>query len=125
MKYRRIILIAFIVLVGASIIYALVDKRSITTSSEKAYQAYQKGDDLVYRFYFQEALVEFENAAKIDPGCAMAFARMAELYKNFDRQKDYLEAKNRALALLDRVTDRERILINLKLARADEKKRRY
>ncbi|HBC45952.1 MAG TPA: hypothetical protein DCZ43_02790 [candidate division Zixibacteria bacterium] len=121
MKYRRIILIAFIVLVGASIIYALMDKRTVTTSSEKAYQAYLQGDDLANRFYQQEALHEFERAAKIDPSFAMAFARMAWLYKTFDRQKEYLEAKNRTLSLIDRVTDKEKLIINVGFARADDR----
>jgi tetratricopeptide (TPR) repeat protein len=120
-KYRKIILIVFIVLVGASLIYALMDQRSVTTSSDKAYQAYERGEDLLYRFYQQEALQEFEKAAKIDPNFAMAISQMAWLYKIFDRQKEYLEAKNRALALLDRVKDKEKIIINLGFARADER----
>jgi tetratricopeptide (TPR) repeat protein len=119
MKYRKIILSVFMVLVGASLIYALMDQRSVTTSSDKAYQDYQKGEDLLYRFYQQEALQEFEKAAKIDPNFAMAISQMAWLYKIFDRQKEYLEAKNRALALLDRVKDKERIIINLGFAKAD------
>jgi tetratricopeptide (TPR) repeat protein len=122
MKYRKIVLIVFIVLVGVSLIYALMDQRTVTTSSEKAYQAYLRGEDLIYRFYQQEALQEFENATKLDPNFAMAYARMAMLYKNFDRQKDYLDAKTRALSLLDRVKDKEKIIINLDFAQADERK---
>jgi tetratricopeptide (TPR) repeat protein len=121
MKYRKIVLIVFIVLVGVSLIYALMDQRTVTTSSEKAYQAYLRGEDLTYRFYQQEALQEYEIAAKLDPNFAMAYARMAWLYKIFDRQKEYLDAKTRAVALLDRVKDKERIIINLGFARAEER----
>jgi tetratricopeptide (TPR) repeat protein len=119
MKYRKIILIVFIVLVGASIIYALMDQRKVTTSSEKAYQAYLKGEDYYYRLYRTEALQEFEKAAKLDPNFAMAFARVAWLYRDEDNQEKYQEAKTRALSLLDRVKEKERIVINLGFARAE------
>ncbi len=119
MKYRKIILIAFIVLVGASIIYALMDQRKVTTSSEKAYQAYLKGQDFLYRLYQQEALQQFEKAVSIDPNFAMAYAQMAWLYRSFDRLDDYQKAKTRALSLLDKVKDKERIIINLGFARSE------
>jgi tetratricopeptide (TPR) repeat protein len=110
------------VLVGASIIYALMDRRKVTTSSEKAYQAYLKGEDLYYRLYRQEALKEFEEAARLDPNFAMAFARMAWLYSDFDLPNEYQEAKVRAFSLLDRVSDKEKIVINLGFARAEERR---
>jgi len=120
LKFRKIILIVFIVLVGASLIYALVDKRKVTTSSDKAYQAYLKGEDLCYRLYLAEALEEFESAFKLDPAFAMAYYQAAVLYKGFDRKDDYQQARTKALSLLDRVKEKERIIINLGLARADE-----
>lgn len=121
MKFRRIILIVFLVLVGASLIYALVDKRDVTTSSEKAYDAYRKGKELTYRLYNQEAMQEFEQAVKLDPNFAMAYARLAWLYQSFDREKDYQDARQKALSHLDRVKDKEKAVINLGFARSDNR----
>ena len=121
MKLRRIILIIFLVLVGASIIYALMDQRKVTTSSDKAYQAYLRGEELTYRLYTHEALDEFEKAVKLDPNFASAYTRLAWLYKSFDRDREYQDAKNRALGLLDRVKDKEKLVINLTFARLEDK----
>jgi tetratricopeptide (TPR) repeat protein len=121
MKYRNIVLIAFVVLVGVSLIYGLADHRTVTTTSEKAYEAYQKGKDYSYRLYESEALQEFERAAQLDPNFAMAYASMAMLYKNRDRKNDYETAKAKALSLLNQVTDKERIQIDLGFAGADNR----
>jgi len=121
MKYRRIVLIIFIVFVAASIIYGLMDHRKVTTSSEKAYQAFLKGEDYAYRLYVREALDEFERAIKLDPNFAMAHARAAWLYKSFNNNEAYEKSKIRALSLLDKVKEKEKLVINLGFARADQK----
>lgn len=122
MRFRKIILIVFIVFVGASLIYGLVDKRKVTTSSDKAYRAYLGGEDLRDRLYTREALEQFEQAIKLDPYFAMAYFQAAMLYRAFDRKDEYEEAKNKALGLLDRVKDKERVVINLGLARSDDRR---
>jgi tetratricopeptide (TPR) repeat protein len=121
MKYRKFVLIVFIVLVGASLIYALTDKRKVTTSSDKAYQAYLNGEDLIYRLYTREALQEFEKAVKLDPNFAMAYARLAWLYKDFDKMDEYQKARTKAISLLDRIKEKEQLVINLGFAQADGK----
>ena len=121
MKYRSIILLGFVVLVGISLIYGLADHRTVTTKSEKAYDAYLRGKDFSYRLYMNEALQEFERATQLDANFAMAYASMALIYKDRDRKNDYEAAKAKALSLLNQVTDKERILINLGFARADNR----
>ena len=122
MKFRRIVLVIFLILVGASLIYALMDKRDVTTSSDKAYEAYRQGIELSYRLYNREALQQFEQAVKLDPNFAMAYARMAWLYQSFDRKEDYQAARQKALSLLDRVKEKEKLQINFGFARADGRK---
>jgi tetratricopeptide (TPR) repeat protein len=112
----------FIVFVGASLIYGLVDKRKVTTSSDKAYQAYLEGEDLRDRLYTGEALKQFEQAIKFDPYFAMAYYQAAVLYKSFDRRDDYEESRSKALGLFDRVKEKERIIISLGFARADDRR---
>jgi tetratricopeptide (TPR) repeat protein len=121
MKYRRIVLIIFIVLVGASIIYGLMDHRKVTTSSEKAYQAYLQGEEYMYRLYHREALEAFEQAIKLDPNFAMAHARAAMLYKSFNRDADYEASKRKAISQFGDLKDKEKLIINLWFARADER----
>jgi tetratricopeptide (TPR) repeat protein len=121
MKYRRIVLIIFIVLVGASIIYGLMDHRRVTTTSEKAYQAFLKGEEYSYRLYLKEALEEFERAIKLDPNFAMAHARAAWLYKSFNNDEAYEKSKTKALSLLDKLKEKERLTISLGFARSEMK----
>jgi len=121
MKYRRIVLIFFIVLVGASVIYALMDHRRVTTSSEKAYQAYLKGEEYYYRLYTNEALDQFEEAIKFDPNFAMAHARAAWIYRSRNNSEAYEKSKLKAMSLLDKIKEKERLVINLGFARAEQK----
>jgi tetratricopeptide (TPR) repeat protein len=121
MKYRRIVLVVFIILVGASIIYGLMDHRKVTTSSYKAYQAYLKGEEFSYRLYLKEALQEFEQAVKLDPNFAMAHARAAMLYDAFNNSEAYKKSRDRAIDLLDKVKEKEKLIINLWFARVDKR----
>jgi tetratricopeptide (TPR) repeat protein len=114
-------LIVFVLLVGVSLVYALVDRKKVTTSSEKAYQAYLNGEDYLYRLYTKEALQEFEQAVKLDPNFAMAYARIAWLDYGLDKKNEYRQAKEKALSLLGRVRDKEKIIINMGFARAEGK----
>ena len=119
--YRKVILAMFIVLAIGSAIYALMDHRPVTTSSDKAYKAYQKGIEYMNKLYAREALQEFERAVELDPQFAMAHERAAALYRDFDKQDKYEESKEKALALLDKVKDIERLQIRLAFAQLDRK----
>jgi tetratricopeptide (TPR) repeat protein len=118
--YKKIILISFVILAVCSALYALIDRRPVTTSSDQAYKAYQKGLDYSRKLYMQEALHEYERAVKLDPQFAMAHLRAAALYWEFERTDEFEESKNKAMALLDKVKDIERLQILLAFSRLDE-----
>ncbi len=111
--YRKAVLIIFGILVVSSAIYALIDRKEVTTSSDQAYKAYRSGTAYLMKLYDKEALQEFERAVELDPQFAMALARMAALYYGFDRMEDYKQAKERTLARLDKIKDIEKIQIQL------------
>lgn len=120
--YKKVILILFVVLAVSSAIYALLDRRPVTTSSDEAYKAYQKGQDYYSKLYTREALQEYERAIKLDPQFAMAHFRAASLYYEFDQKEKYEESREKALALLDKVKDIERLQILHGFASIDKNK---
>ncbi|UCE67867.1 MAG: tetratricopeptide repeat protein [Candidatus Zixiibacteriota bacterium] len=119
--YKKVILILFVVLAICSAIYALFDRRPVTTSSDEAYRAYEKGVDYANKLYSKEALQEFERAVKLDPQFAMAHLRASSYYWEFGQNDKYEESREKALALLDKVKDIERLHILLGFAKMDRK----
>jgi tetratricopeptide (TPR) repeat protein len=117
--YKKVILIVFAILVVCSAIYALMDHRPVTTSSAQAYKAYQKGFEYMNKLYAKEALQEFERAVDLDPQFAMAHLRAATLYWESDKKDKYEESRQKALALIDKVKDIERLQILLAFAKID------
>jgi tetratricopeptide (TPR) repeat protein len=117
--YKKAILIVFVVLAVSSAIYALLDRKPVTTSSDEAYKAYQKGEEYSNKLFYREALQEYERAIKLDPQFAMAHMKAAKYYMDFDNREKYEESKKKALALLDKVKDIERLQILLEFARID------
>jgi tetratricopeptide (TPR) repeat protein len=117
--YRRVVLIAFGVLVTFSVIYALMDRKKVTTSSDEAYRAYLDAEELRHKLYTKEALHEYERAVEFDPDFAMATARMAWLYYEFGRKDEYLLAREKVFTLLDDIKDIEKIQIQIGFAEAD------
>ncbi len=117
--YRKVILIVFIAVVAAFAINGLIDRKTVTTSSEKAYQAYLKGQDFASRLYHKEAVQEYEKAVKIDTNFAMAWARVAVYYKDADKKELYQKARSRALSLIPNVKDSEKLMINFLISRSD------
>lgn len=118
--YRKSIVISFVILVAASAIYALIDRKKVTTSSDKAYAAYLRGEEYSKKLYTAEALSEYERAVQLDPQFAMAYARLGWLYKESGRDDEYKQAKARAFEFIEKVKDLERVQINLGFARADK-----
>ena len=117
--YRRVVLIAFGVLVTFSVIYALMDRKKVTTSSDEAYRAYLEAEELRNKLYTKEALHAFERAVELDPNFAMATAKMAWLYNEFGRKDEYLVAREKVFTLLDDIKDIEKIRIQIGFAEAD------
>jgi tetratricopeptide (TPR) repeat protein len=92
--------------------------QKITTSSPQAQAYFDQGLRLVYGFNHWEAQRAFREAVRLDPSCAMCYWGVAFTYgSNYnsptdaDRERGAYEAVQGARALADRVTPRERAMI--------------
>lgn len=111
---KRLLLLIFVILVVVSGVYALRDQKKVTTSSDKAYKAYVNGIEAMHKLYNKEAVVEFENAIKLDSNFAMAYARLALLNNDYLGNKE--EAKKliaKATSAFPKIKEKERILISI------------
>jgi tetratricopeptide (TPR) repeat protein len=90
-----------------------VDKAigAITTSSPEAYKHYSEGIKAYNKSNPQQALRCFGKAIAIDPNFAMAHMMSATVYFNLADQSKTIEYSKKAYELSDRVSDRERYLI--------------
>ena len=86
---------------------------AVTTSSLSALQHYSQAVELWRTAKYPESRSHLEEALRIDPDFAMAHASMAnELYSHiFSEPKAGKQEYEKALALSNRVTDRERMFI--------------
>jgi tetratricopeptide (TPR) repeat protein len=92
--------------------------RAVTTASPRAQAYFDQGLRLVYAFNHVEAQRAFEEAARIDPSCAMCFWGIALCHgSNYnsptdaERERAATRAVQAAQALAARGTDAERALI--------------
>ncbi|MGC1186375.1 MAG: winged helix-turn-helix domain-containing protein [Candidatus Acidiferrales bacterium] len=90
----------------------------VTTKSLSALKDYADGVALWEQGKFNDAMPLFRAAVATDPGFAMAHAALAGAYHSFIYNEQPLgqQEYEKALALTDRVTDRERMIINAKFA---------
>ena len=117
---KKIIMTIFIALIVFSAIYALWDRRDVTTSSEKAYEVYQAGDAARKKLYYRDAIADFEKAIKIDTNFAMAYANLATLYNDRGRSDEAKELLKKAESLFSHVTRREQGLIKVMSAQVNK-----
>ncbi|HEX7295431.1 MAG TPA: protein kinase, partial [Pyrinomonadaceae bacterium] len=83
-----------------------------TTSSLEALKAFTRGNEERAKGKLSEAAALYEQAIKLDPNFAMAYARIAVFYGNtgqLEKAKGYVA---QAYALKDRVSERERLYIS-------------
>jgi serine/threonine protein kinase/tetratricopeptide (TPR) repeat protein len=83
----------------------------ITTGSLDALRYYVEGEQFLARGNFEAGVQSLEKAVEKDPNYAMAYQVMAESYAylgDHDQHKKYLR---KALALVDRVSERDRYVI--------------
>jgi serine/threonine protein kinase/tetratricopeptide (TPR) repeat protein len=85
--------------------------KDVTTSSVEAYRYYAEGINLHQRFKQQEAIALFEKALEVDPGFAMALAKLWAIEGNLGHDGKAEEYGRRALEHLDRLSARERYYI--------------
>lgn len=84
---------------------------TITTSSPEALEYYILGKQYYQEGKYQESNEALEKAVEIDPGFAIAYRRISINYdylEEIDQVKKYAQ---KALSLMDRVSDRDRYLI--------------
>ena len=83
----------------------------ITTSSSEAMEYYIEGTRLYAEGKFEKSIDALEKALEKDPNFALAMIRMAENYEYLGLHNEQQKYLQKALALLDRVSDRERYII--------------
>jgi tetratricopeptide (TPR) repeat protein len=84
------------------------DRIPITTSSEEARQLYLKGRDLAEKLRATDARALFQQAAAKDPGFALAQVGLAN---SSGTAKEFFDAVARAVALADKASEPERLLV--------------
>jgi serine/threonine protein kinase/Flp pilus assembly protein TadD len=94
-------------------IAADIDKEvgKITSSSPEAYKYYSEARKYHLRGESRESIPLYEKAVSIDPEFAMAYRGMAAAYYNiydFEKSKEFIQ---KAFELSDRISDRERYLV--------------
>src|SRR5579863_348738 len=83
-------------------------KIPITTKSEEARNEFLLGRDLSDKLQGQESLQHFDKAIALDPDFASAESARAN---NSPTTKEFFEHQNRALALADKASEGEKLLI--------------
>ena len=84
------------------------DLRDVTTASVEAYREYAEGIRLHERFREEEALPHFQRAVELDPGFAMALAKLGVVHSNLGMHEEADEYAEAALEHVDRLSERER-----------------
>ena len=87
------------------------DLKDVTTSSMDAYRYYAAGINESQRARYDRAMPQLEKATEIDPNFALAYVKMAVAAGNMGRSNDRDRYAQRALALVDHLTPRERYYI--------------
>ncbi len=89
----------------------------ISTSNDSAQFYFNQGINMYYAFHIIESMASFKKAAKFDPGCAMLYWAQALAYGpnindvGYAASPDALAATAKATALIENVTDKEKMLI--------------
>jgi tetratricopeptide (TPR) repeat protein len=115
MKIRRSVsIVGLLALLGAAGAAALllVNRREVTTSSAAAYQAFLRGYENEQRYYKKEARVDYARAIELDPEFAEAILGLARVVE----RDQALSLAERAWTLRDRLTERERLHVDLQRA---------
>jgi serine/threonine protein kinase/tetratricopeptide (TPR) repeat protein len=86
--------------------------QEVTTSSLSALKAYSQAVQLDDADQGLEAAPLFERAIGLDPNFAAAYSRLASIYANQFEEERSIEYEKKAYALRDRVSDRERFVID-------------
>lgn len=98
--------------VGAAAALYFGNRRDVTTSSGEAYRVFRQAVENERRFYFKEAREGFAKALELDPQFAEAMLGLARMTEG----DQGLVLVRRAAKERDRLTERERMHVDLQLA---------
>ncbi|ADV82455.1 tetratricopeptide repeat protein [Terriglobus saanensis] len=106
---------------GLSVPDRAIQEEALTSDSMDAAGYYQQGVALAERFETKEAIELLKKAVALDPGFAMAYARIGYAYAVVDfAPKQGLPYLLRASSLSDRLTEKQRLYIAAWRATAEE-----
>ena len=114
MKRRIPVVVLLIVVAVAAVVGARLfgaEERDVTTSSDEAYAAYEKGMNALGRFRLEEADSSFARAIEIDPDFAMAHMRRAQVALSMDQRKEAERHIEAAHETREHVSELERLWI--------------
>jgi tetratricopeptide (TPR) repeat protein len=94
---------------------------TITTSSPEAYKLYSEARTYHLQTDYQKSISIMQKALEIDPEFAMAWRSVAMAYSNMGLRPAKLNAITKAFELRDRVSERERYIIEADYFRSWEK----
>jgi serine/threonine protein kinase len=97
------------------------DIEQITTRSTEAYKLYSEGRQYHLKANYWKSISTMQKALEIDPDFAMAWRSVAVSYSNMGIRPARLEAIQKAFALKDRVSERERLIIEADYHKTSEK----
>jgi tetratricopeptide (TPR) repeat protein len=83
-------------------------KIPITTASEEAKKEFLQGRDLIEKLRLQNSILHFENAIAKDPNFASAYFQLAQAATT---AKGFFDNMKKAVALVDKVSEGERLMI--------------
>ncbi len=93
----------------------------VTTTNLEAYQHYFLGEQLIDKLKFKEAQEEFKKAVALDPTFGLAYYRLAYAISwNIGSEQLAREPMQKALALIDRIPEKEKYLVRAVNARLQE-----
>ena len=81
---------------------------TLSATSLEAVHEYATGVDLLTKGKYEEAQQSFSKAVDLDPNFGIAYAAMATAANNQGHEEEALNDIKKALALIDRMTERER-----------------
>lgn len=81
---------------------------TVTAGSLEALSDYSHAQDLLYNSKDEEAIVYYKQAIEKDPNFGRAYSGLAICAQNLGRREEALEAWNKAVSLVGRMTEREK-----------------
>jgi tetratricopeptide (TPR) repeat protein len=103
-----LVLVSVILLSSGSALAGQDNKIPITTTSNKALDDYLKGRDLSEKLRGEDSRQHYEDAVALDPNFAMAYVGLALVESS---AKGYFEKFDKAVALLEKVSEGEQQII--------------